>query len=372
MSESDDLVSDQIASPTDEVQTSPVAEMLVRARQEKNLSQQDVADKLFLTVSYIKHIDEGRFDKIPKPAFTRGYLRSYARIVGVSGDDVVNCYDAANGRTEFEAASLRNVTEKEMGAARFTGPVAQTGFIGLVGIGLLIFLVSWLVPPDDQSSEDSTQPVQQIAGRSAEPASAAAVESIPGVIDAATIDEPAGVAAQPSESSPDNSTPPIVADDSTEAQPLETAVDGAGTPASAGEDDEQMVQIQDDSRDESSVVTEPLDVEGDESNAAESAREVSIERSQEGEFRVVSVLADGEDHLRFNFVDECWLEVADAEEYVVYADLNHASDIVDIYGQAPFKILIGRAQSVTLFFNDQPYSLVPHISNDTAKLVLGD
>ncbi len=97
-----------------------------------------------------------------------------------------------------------------------------------------------------------------------------------------------------------------------------------------------------------------------------------VDRYQEGENIFIKVLANGGDHLRFTFADECWLEVEDAADDEIYGDLNHASDIVDIYGRAPFKILIGRAQSVTLMFNDRPVSLVPHILNDTAKLVVGN
>ena len=71
MSESDDMASEDLPLPPDELQPSAASEMLVQARQAKKLSQQDVADRLFLTVSYIRYIDEGRFDQIPEPAFTR-------------------------------------------------------------------------------------------------------------------------------------------------------------------------------------------------------------------------------------------------------------------------------------------------------------
>ena len=365
MSETDDLASQPLQTACDEEQTSPVAEMLVRAREGKNLSQQDVADQLFLTVTYIKYIDEGRFDKIPKPAFTRGYLRSYARIVGVSGDEVVSCYEEANGKGDLASGSLHNVTEEEVGTARFTGPVAQTGVFGLVGAGLLIFLVWWLVPTEEEVSEGGLDVAEPFVATTPERDPQAAGESTsvgPADSDQALLAE-SGPAAEPILAP---ARQQAAVDEATAETPPETVIDGT-SPVSA-QDDEEAAVLVDDSLD----VAEPLDAGDDEPIASESAREVSIERYQDGEYRVISVLADGEDHLKFTFVDECWLEVEDVEEFVVYADLNHAGDIVDIYGQAPFRILIGRAQSVTLLFNDQPFSLVPHILNDTAKLVVGN
>lgn len=378
MSETDDLSSEQLPTLGDEVQASPTAEMLVQARQGKNLSQQDVADKLFLTVNYIKYIDDARFDKIPKPAYIRGYLRSYARVVGLVGDEVVNCFEEANGKTNVEADSLQKVTDEEVGPAKFTGPVAQTGFLGLAGIGLLIFLVSWLTSPEEESPEDRLGSAEQFIASSTEPISQDDIESIPQQMDAARIAADDRIA-QPDSGSHSGlisdsllkSSQRSVAGDSVAEPRPETAVAGSVTPVSAREDDEQIVQ-QRDFPDESTVVAEPFDAVGDESLPLVLAEKASIERYQEGGYTVISVRSFGEDHLQFTFVDECWLEVEDAGQDVIYADLHHAGDVVEIYGQAPFRILIGRAQSVILLFNDQPYSLVPHILNGTAKLVVGN
>lgn len=373
MSETDNPSPQQLPALADEVQPSPAAEMLVQARQGKNLSQQDVADKLFLTVNYIKYIDDGRFDKIPKPAYVRGYLKSYARVVGLSGDEVVKCFEATNEQANVESDLLRKVTDEEVGPVKFTGPVAQTGFLGLAGIGLLIFLVSWLTSLEEESPEDGLGVAGQFIANSTEPISQDEIESIAQQTDTAKIVAGDLAAQQDSGLTSDSlleASQQSVAGDSSEPRP-ETAGSGSVTPVSAREDDEQIVP-QRDSRDESTVATEPFDAVGDESLPLQPAREASVERYQEGEYNVISVRAFGEDHLRFTFVDECWLEVEDAKEDVIYADLHHASDVVEIYGQAPFKILIGRAQSVTLLFNDRPYSLVPHILNDTAQLVVGD
>ena len=68
------------------------SELLVEARQRLGLSQKEVADELYLTTSFIEYIDVGEFASIPKPAFIKGYLRAYARVVELSGDEIVALY----------------------------------------------------------------------------------------------------------------------------------------------------------------------------------------------------------------------------------------------------------------------------------------
>ena len=57
-----------------------------------------MADQLFLTTLYIHHIDAGEFEKIPKVAFIKGYLRTYARAVGLDGNAIVSAFEAEQGQ----------------------------------------------------------------------------------------------------------------------------------------------------------------------------------------------------------------------------------------------------------------------------------
>ena len=84
----------------------------------------------------------------------------------------------------------------------------------------------------------------------------------------------------------------------------------------------------------------------------------------------IRVSAGGDDHLQFVFTDECWLEVTDAAGELVYGDLNHDQDILDLYGVAPFKILVGKVSAVTVTFNDRAVGFSGVTFNNTAKLVV--
>ena len=120
------------------------SELLAEARQRLGLSQKEVADELYLTTSFIEYIDAGEFASIPKPAFIKGYLRAYARVVELSGDEIVALYQAELQGTE-PTPEIKRVTEEDVGTASITGPVLQTGLIGLVGLGLVVAVIWWLV-----------------------------------------------------------------------------------------------------------------------------------------------------------------------------------------------------------------------------------
>ena len=66
----------------------------------KKLSQVQVAEKLFLKTQIIECLDDGAFERIPKKAFIRGYIRAYARVVGLEGSELVAAYDAEVGATK--------------------------------------------------------------------------------------------------------------------------------------------------------------------------------------------------------------------------------------------------------------------------------
>jgi len=65
---------------------------LKKTREELRLSRDEVAHHLHLDVKVVNALEDDDFDKLPSPAYICGYLRSYARILKLPEDDVVNSY----------------------------------------------------------------------------------------------------------------------------------------------------------------------------------------------------------------------------------------------------------------------------------------
>jgi transcriptional regulator with XRE-family HTH domain len=68
--------------------------MLRSAREKKNLSVEDVARVTRIKESYLEALESGEYSQLPGPAYTTGFLRNYARYVGLHPDDVVQEYNA--------------------------------------------------------------------------------------------------------------------------------------------------------------------------------------------------------------------------------------------------------------------------------------
>ena len=66
----------------------PPGETLRLARERASLSQEDIAGKLKLSPRQIAAIESGDWSALPERTFTRGFMRNYARLVGVDPDSL--------------------------------------------------------------------------------------------------------------------------------------------------------------------------------------------------------------------------------------------------------------------------------------------
>jgi cytoskeleton protein RodZ len=65
---------------------------LRRQREVREISLRDIADRTKISLRYLEAMEADRFELLPAPIFAKGFLKEYARYVGLSPDDVVNHY----------------------------------------------------------------------------------------------------------------------------------------------------------------------------------------------------------------------------------------------------------------------------------------
>lgn len=75
--------------------------------------------------------------------------------------------------------------------------------------------------------------------------------------------------------------------------------------------------------------------------------------------------------LRFEFREDCWLEVTDAEDRRLAYRLHQAGDLVRLQGTAPVSVFLGNAEGVRLTVDGVPMVLRPARSDGTARLTVG-
>jgi cytoskeleton protein RodZ len=359
------------------------SELLAEARQRLGLSQKEVADKLYLTTSFIKYIDAGEFSSLPKPAFIKGYLRTYARVVDLSGDEIVALYDAELQITEPNP-EIRGVTEEDVGTASITGPVLQTGLIGLGGLALVVAVIWWIVSdPQEETPLSVAQPgVSQPATQDSSeavfdfvqpPQEGAALQSEQ-VSQAQAVPDQTGLESQVA------LTETLRAIDTVEHALAETVAESREVSAIPVTEESIQEVATEQSISGPSILEPSISApstsglstsEQDSPDVVAVADSVKFERTTDGARSFVTVDASGFDQLELSFRDECWVEIADNRFGLIYNDLNQVNDVLTIYGTAPFKVLLGKATGVEMIYNGRPFELEPFISRDrTAKLTV--
>ncbi|MDB9917143.1 DUF4115 domain-containing protein [Pseudomonadales bacterium] len=371
-----------------------VSGMLAEARKAKGLSQEDVASQLFLTATMIRQIDEGQFQVLGKTAYIRGYLRTYAKVVGLSEDTVVAAFNEIQ-QVEVDTTEVHELVEEPVGVNRFTGPVVQTGLIGLALV-LLVMLLVWIFADNEDANvgyrpADIEASVAEAGQR--EPPGLPSRELVVGGVKVSnetavevSTDVEAASPATVLTSTADRVKPTPTQSKVAQTRVVPTAqapirADGQFTEKAALEKAalEQAVAknpmvedpVVEDPMVEDPVVEDPVaetgladaavaDIETNSTadqplslpmNAA------SFTRVSQGAGSLITVSTAGDDKLEFNFTDECWIEVFDAVGDQVYGDLNRTGDTLVVVGTAPFRVLFGKAPAAQLVFNGQRVSL---------------
>jgi cytoskeletal protein RodZ len=70
----------------------------------RKIALREVAETTNISIRYLEAMEDDRFDALPAPVFAKGFLREYARYVGLDPDEVVNHYLAARQDATVEEA----------------------------------------------------------------------------------------------------------------------------------------------------------------------------------------------------------------------------------------------------------------------------
>ena len=82
-------------------------------------------------------------------------------------------------------------------------------------------------------------------------------------------------------------------------------------------------------------------------------------------------LPEGQVALALTFTGDCWTEITDADGRRLFFDMGRSGRSVDLSGAAPFTVLFGNADNVTVRVDGQPYEIpASSRSGRTARLTI--
>jgi Helix-turn-helix domain/RodZ C-terminal domain len=105
------LMADQESPAQSELAT--FGEELKREREIRGISLKEIADDTKISKRFLEALERNDHKTLPAPVFTRGFVRQYARYLGLNSEDMVNRYNyaaAGDDRIEKSAHLERLVT----------------------------------------------------------------------------------------------------------------------------------------------------------------------------------------------------------------------------------------------------------------------
>ena len=117
-----------------------LGECFQKAREAKGLTLEEAAARTRILPQYLKAVEDNNYAKLPDEVFTKGFVRSYARILGLDEATIIRQFDESGG--EFyakrnERESLKQRLEEEERRKKANRNIV----VGVVSAALLILFV---------------------------------------------------------------------------------------------------------------------------------------------------------------------------------------------------------------------------------------
>ncbi|MCF7483898.1 cytoskeleton protein RodZ [Vibrio sp. J1-1] len=310
---------------TNEVPLSIEAGTLLKNKRESlGMTQKQVADRLRLRVSVIEDIENNRFESQQVATFTRGYLRSYAKVVGLDEKVVLTALEQTTDiqpkDQEIEMQSFSRKTKHEKHNSRI---MFLTWVIAIVITGIS---AAWWW--QNQQDNSLTQVVTDSSVEAPVPSAKELADIDQMSADELIASEPVDITASTEQSvAPDEALSTV---ESTEA--LATISEEL-----ANTDVAEPVPV----IEEASVVEEPA-----------------------------ITVPEGMTLLTMTFKADCWIQVKDTNGKTLVSGTHKPGQDVELTGKAPFKVILGAPEGVTMTFASEPVDLSGYTSGKVARFTL--
>ncbi|MGD8232541.1 cytoskeleton protein RodZ [Vibrio sp. TRT 1302] len=318
----------QTPASEEQVEKVQAGTLLKNKREQLGLSQKQIADRLRLRLSIIENIENNNFASDQVATFTRGYLRSYAKAVGIE-ESVVLCALDGCEETKPEPQEMKSFSRKTKREAHDSRIMTLTWGIFAVIIG--ISSVWWWQNQETTMVDLTSQTEQEIALEE----QAANQE-----LDFTTLES-----AQPqSEVALDAN-----ADDAPEVEPVLEQPD-----SQAPLETEIVPEVAQEAQPEKQL----------EQNVNTTEAEPVSESVQSTQSDTIANL------LKLTFSDDCWIQVKDSSGKTLSTGVKKAGQTLELSGNLPYSVILGAPENVSMTLASEPVDLSGYTSGKVARFNL--
>ena len=326
-------------------------ETLRQARESNGWSLAEVALKLNLTTTSLSNLEAGAFDKLPGHTFARGYIRAYAKLLGMDQAVLVQQFDQSTG-TDSQGSSVHSL-------GRIEEPVRVSHTIlRIVSLLLLVAVIGGgFVWWQDQTSLRT----KDLVGLTPEHVE---VEGADGTTQIHPLDEPEDQAVAQGQAEGETELALPQAETSAEA-PAETQ---ATAPAAAPVAPTAPVVA---APTHSTAAATPATPAPAVPAVPAPVVTAPVAPSAPAPAPVAAAPAAGQGQVQIQFTADCWTQVTDGSGKVLFSGLKRKGDNVSVSGKPPFAVRLGYARGAQVNYNGQAVDVAPFTSGETARLKLG-
>ena len=280
---------------------------LAKAREGLGLTHEEVAERLRLAPRQVQALESDDYDHLPGPTYIRGYLRSYAELVGLASGPILEAYGhvpAASKTTSLDSIAPREDVTSQHRHVR----LATYALVALI----IALAASWW---QGRSHRETPVPARVPA-----PLAAAPAVAVPAVRPAAVPPKPGSAPARVS------------------ARPTAASVrTGAAVSSPSG---------------------------------SQTAAAKSPQAAVPGNVAAATA-ASGRVLLVLKMVQDSWVDVHDAQGNKLLYETVPAGRVVTLEGSAPLSVFLGNAAGVQVEFDGKPFNPAPYIHGQVARFILG-
>ena len=389
---------------------------LREAREAQGLSVEDVAARLNISVKYIQALEDLDFDSLPGLPFVRGYIRSYARFVELSGDELVVSFNQYAQVGDAGPVASINKVERQV---KLSDPLMRISmyvfFLAVLGISVWwwqtqsgnsladIFHLDSGGSAEAQNENTLTdKQSESIAAEDSLQARLAAVQAqsekqlamseteidstnsgsddaTPQYLSAEEVQQMAAELGKPNEMEGNQNSGDGESADSTVSNTNVASEVVVASPSEAGNEIESSVettalseQTSNDAVDASVSNTDNSNQE----NGLSQQKATSADNEQlSNDVTTSDVIAETAKKLvgklELQFTGDCWISIRDANGKLVFANTKRAGDVLALDLEASANLLVGRVSAVShAFFGGKDLQLAQIARKDVARLEL--
>ncbi len=306
---------------------SSLGRRLKERREEQKLTIHDVSAQMHLEPRVIEALESDDYSSLPAPLYVRGYLRGYAKVLKIDADTLLEQFESApTADTPEIVPEVKHPTQ----TSSSDKPVRFLTYA--ITLTLVILLVIWwqskfVIHTNSASSsaaQTQTRPPKNPLGY---PIKIVHHPNVP-------------YYRAPQQAQVTTAASGAAASGNTPATTTAPAKPNTGTGKNAGA--------------------------GSGAAKATAASGTAPETSE----HVIVAGPDGPDHILIHVIADSWIEIFDAHETKVYRNLARAGDVLKLSGTAPFSVLLGFTQGVTIKFNGKPFNPAPYSRSGVARFTL--